>query len=154
MSIYINEKLKIIDLNKNSKIYSSNSKEYDLMIIKLKDIEKNITLEIDNNIFIDNSEASFKNHSIYVLHYPNGGKPSISFGYGLERLNNYDIKHLCNTNHGSSGGPILSLLTNKIIGIHKGCIRDNKNNNKYNIGTFLRFPLSKISDYKMNKNLN
>ena len=154
MSIYINEKLKIIDLNKNSKIYSSNNKEYDLMIIKLKDIEKNITLEIDNNIFIDNSEASFKNHSIYVLHYPNGGKPSISFGYGLERLNNYDIKHLCNTNHGSSGGPILSLLTNKIIGIHKGCIRDNKNNNKYNIGTFLRFPLSKISDYKMNKNLN
>ena len=78
----------------------------------------------------------------YILHFPNSGNASISYGYGIEQISNYNIKHLCNTLPGSSGGPILSRLTNKIIGIHKGCIETINKEDKYNIGTFLKFPLN------------
>ena len=121
------------------------------MIIKINEEEINNYLEIDNNIFVDNSELSYKNESIYILHNPNGGKVSISYGYGLEKLDEYDIKHICNTDLCSSGGPIISLVTNKVIGIHKGHI--NKNGiNKHNIGTFLKFPLNELNKKKETKN--
>jgi hypothetical protein len=82
VNVYINENLKIINLNKENKLYSSNNNEYDLIIIKLKEGEIDNYLEIDQNIFIENSESSFKDNSIYILHYPNGGNSSVSFGYG------------------------------------------------------------------------
>ena len=68
-------------------------------------------------------------------------KASISYGCGIEKLNNYNIKHLCNTKPGSSGGPILNLLTNKVIGIHKAFIEKEK----YNIETFIKFPLNEFN---------
>ena len=135
--LLINNNRKIININKNSKIFSSEREKYDIMIIKLQEGEINNFLELDYDIFINNSENSFKNNSIYTLHYPNWDKPSVSFGNGLEKRNNYDIKHLCNTNLCSSGGPILNLSTNKVIAIHKGFIKTKM----YNIGTFLKFPL-------------
>ena len=71
----------------------------------------------------------------------------------IEQINNNDIKHFCNTDFCSSGGPILSLLNNKIIGIHKGCIRKNGNNyNQYNIGTYLKFPLNELNMKKIDNN--
>ena len=69
VNVYINENLKIINLNKANKLYSSNNNEYDLIIIKLKEGEIDNYLEIDQNIFIENSESSFKDNSIYILHY-------------------------------------------------------------------------------------
>ena len=84
-------------------------------------------LEIDKNIFKNNSELYYKDEQIYILHYPNAGKPSISYGKGIEKLTDFDIKHFCNTQPGSSGGPILSLLINKIIGIHKAFIKKGYN---------------------------
>ena len=45
---------------------------------------------------------------------------------------------MCNTESGSSGAPILSSLTNNVLGIHKGTIRG------YNIGTFLKCPLEEL----------
>ena len=45
---------------------------------------------------------------------------------------------MCNTESGSSGAPILSSLTNNVLGIHKGIIRG------YNIGTFLKCPLEEL----------
>ena len=50
-----------------------------------------------------------------------------------------------NTLSGSSGGPILNLLTNKVIGIHKGCIQKN-GEVKYNIGTLLKDPLKELKN--------
>jgi hypothetical protein len=75
------------------------------------------------------------------LHYPNGGEGKVSYGKGIEKINEYDISHLCNTESDSSGAPILSLLTNKVIGIHKAA---NKIKN-FNIGTYLKFPLSELN---------
>ena len=93
------------------------------MILKInEDIAKNY-LEIDNDIFKDKSELFYKDNSIYILHYPMDNKVSVSYGYGIEKINEYDIKNTCNTEQCSSGGPILNLMTSKIIGMHKGCIK-------------------------------
>ena len=67
LDLYINENLKRISINKNSKIYSSIKEEYDVMIIKLNEEDEiNNFLELDNNIFIDKSEESYNEHSIYI----------------------------------------------------------------------------------------
>ena len=50
------------------------------------------------------------------------------------------IYHLCNTEHGSSGCPILSYETFKVIGIHKGA--DKQNNS--NFGIFIKYPIEQF----------
>ena len=144
LKFYINDKSHIIDLNSESKIYSSSNNEYDMMIIRLKDGQVNNYLDIDENIFEDNSENYYENDSIYILHYANAEEAKVSFGKGIKKLDNYDIKHLCHTEPGSSGGPILSRMTNKVIGIHKGSIGKGKCD--YNIGTFLKYPLNEVKN--------
>ena len=76
----------------------------------------------------------------------------VSKGKGIEKVNDYDIKHFCHTEPGSSGGPILSNFTNKVIGIHKGSIAK-YGKCAYNIGTFLKFPLNELK-CKVSKNNN
>ena len=86
------------------------------------------------------------------MHHPNAEGAKVSFGKGIEEVNDYDIKHLCHTEPGSSGGPILSRMTNKVIGIHKGSIVK-YGKCAYNIGTFLKFPLYELK-HKVSKNNN
>ena len=90
----------------------------------------------------------YNEQSIYILHYPNSNKASVSYGYGLESNNEYNIVHKCNTLLGSSGGPILNLSTKKVIGIHKAFI----SKEKYNIGTLLKYPLNKLINENNGKN--
>ena len=144
IKLYINDKRILLNIDKNSKLYSSPINKYDIIIIKIKEeYEINNYLEIDPNIFNNNSELSYKDEPIYILHYPYLENCKVSEGIGLEKINNYDIKHFCNTKHGSSGGPILNRFTNKVIGIHKGTIV--KVNNNFNIGTFLKNPLNELN---------
>ena len=145
----------VININENKILYSSPINEYDLIIIKLNESknEQNQYLEIDSKIFSDNSEKAFEDESIYILHYPNGGKSSISFGYGFNQINNYKMKHLCNTENCSSGSPILSLSSGKILGIHRGCIRE-KDGKLINFGTFLKFPLNELNHNNINKDIS
>ena len=122
-------------VNENSKIYSSETNEYDIMIIKLE--EENNTyhyLELDEHLFDEDPEDIYKDKSIYTLHYPDGDKAHVSFGYGIKKLDEYYIKHLCNAGPCSSGSPILNLKTNKVIGIHSGAVFHNFNETKYNKG--------------------
>ena len=154
--ISINEKkiTKKIAIDKNRKLYSSKDNEYDVMIIKLKEEDEiNNYLELDQNLFNEGSEISYENTSIYILHYTNGNKVSVSYGYGLEKDANgdFDFMHKCHTEFGSSGGPILNLSNNKVIGIHKGTIRGAENNIIYNISSLLKFPLMKLNEKKINK---
>ena len=128
IKIYIKDDYHLININKDSKIYSSIKDKYDLMIIKLNEDNIYNYLEIDSNIFKNDSLSTYS-------------KEHISKGTGIEKINEYDIKHLCNTQPGSSGSPILNLLTNKVIGIHKGTIPKKK----INIGTFLKFPLNELN---------
>lgn len=117
------------------------------MIIKLNEEDGiNNYLELDPNIFNENSEISYENSSIYILHYPNYDKVSVSYGFGLIKDDNNNFKHKCQTYFGSSGGPILNLSTNKVIGIHLGIREDKKKDVMYNMGKLLKFSLSKMNE--------
>ena len=152
LTFYVKDVLHSINIDKDSKIYSSIRDKYDMMIIRLKEGEVNNYLEIDENIFKWDSENNYKNEGIYILHYPMAEEAKVSKGKGLEKINDYDIKHYCHTEPGSSGGPILSKKTNKVIGIHKGSIVK-YGKCAYNIGTFLKFPLIELN-HKVSKNNN
>ena len=98
----------VINVSENDKLYSSPNNKYDIMIIKISK-EKKIYdyLELDNNLFNMNSETFYEDKTIYILHYPMNEKISVSFGYGMNKLDEYNIKHFCSTDFCSSGGPIL-----------------------------------------------
>jgi surface protein len=115
------------------------------MIIKINKDNKDIRnyLEIDSNIYKKNSLSKYKNEDIYILHFPKSETAYISYGNGIEQEGKYDIKHNCYTDHGSSGAPILSASTNKVIGIHKGFVV--KESGYFNIGTFLKFPFDELN---------
>ena len=149
--ISINENRILININKNNILYSSPIDEYDLIIINSDGFQNEINnyLEIDKNIFSKESEKTYEDESIYILHYPSGGKPSISFGYGFKQKNDL-LYHLCNTENCSSGCPILSLSSTRIIGIHRGCLK-NKDEKLTNFGTFLKLPLNELNKKKKYK---
>ena len=146
-----------IILSQEDIIYTNKKDEYDLIIIKLKEEKeymKNINyLEFDDNIFGQNLKG---NESIYILNYLNSQNVAVSYGKGFtfDEKNKYDIQHKYNTLPGAAGGPILNLLTNKVIGIHKGYIQ--KNEVKYNIGKFLKARLENIKNKnnKINNQIN
>ena len=140
---------KDIKIDKDRLVYTS--EKFDTTIIEIKKEKDEIYnyLELDNDIFEDNSNVLYYNNTIYILHYP--GNKIASVSYGLLNKNegiNYEIIHYCSTEEGSSGSPILSLNDMKVIGIHKAA--GNKN---YNKGSFLKYPIeefiSKIKDNKL-----
>ena len=137
----------IIDLNIERKKYFN--EEYDITLIEIKEKDKiKEYLELDDRIFKDNEKIYYEEKSIYILQYLNGKNACVSYGI-LNKINNYDIIHLCSTDNGSSGSPILNLENNKVIGIHKqGSINFN-----FNKGTLLKYPLNDfIKNIKENKN--
>ena len=150
------EDYKKLDLN-DRKTYTN--KDYDVTIIEIKEADdiKNY-LELDDIIinYILNEENNikeyikeYKNETLYIIQYPIN-KLSSSFGVLSDILESkkYEFYHTCCTREGSSGSPILN-LKNKLIGIHKL----GHKNKKFNIGTFLNFPIKDfIQIYYKNDN--
>ena len=128
------DKEKVTILLRNRIIYTN--EEYDITIIEIKD-EKD---KIKNYMKID--EKYLKNNiiydkSIYVIQYPLGGKVGVSYGI-IKKINEYNIEHYCNTEEGSSGSPIINIINNEIIGIHKEGLKKRK----INRGTLLKYPIN------------
>ena len=128
------------------------SEKYDVTIIEMKPtdgIKLDSFMEIDKDIYKDNFKEIFKNKSIYLLHYPKGAEicksEEVMKNIGLD---NYTVIHCCDSNNGSSGGPLINLKNNKVIGIHKG-YNDKK---KINLGTILREPIEKFYEQSNNNN--
>ena len=140
---------KDIKIDKDRTVYTSD--KYDTTIIEIKKEKDEIYnyLELDNNIFDDNSNVLYYNNTIYLLHYPNDKQASVSYGLLQENeLINYEIIYYCSTEKSSSGCPILSLNSMKVIGMHKAA--ENKN---YNKGSFLKYPIEEYISKKNNKKL-
>ena len=69
-------------INEKSRKYFD--KELDVTIIELIDkeneLEKVKYLELDDNLFLQNSEYTYQNKTVYIPQYPNGGEAFLSFG--------------------------------------------------------------------------
>ena len=140
-----------IEINKERNIFTS--RKYDITIIEIKKedkIQPDAFFEIDDNIF--KPDYNYKNKIIYLLHYPNGKEMSFSQGtikkVGKDE-NDYEIFHLCSSDHGSSGGPLIS-EDFKVIAIHKGAPKQSDFN--FNYGTLLKEPIIEFRKQIKNKN--
>ena len=106
------------------------SEKYDTTIIQIYEDKDDIHdfLELDYDIKEENYINLYIKKSIYILQYPNSERASVSYGIiqDIDSKEKFHIRHLCCTEKGSSGSPIMDLSNNKLIGIHKGT------NKKYN----------------------
>ena len=129
------------------------NKKYDITIIEIKNVDGldcNKFLEIDDSIYKENPYIYFKERSVYLIHHPKINFDS-EFSIGKIKgisIDSDTIKHTCSTEPGSSGGPILDISTNKIVGIHKG----SKLN--LNVGTFIIHPIEEFYNENKNKIIN
>ena len=145
-----NEKIKKeITIDEKRKTFTS--EKYDVTIIEMKPtdgIKLDSFMEIDKDIYKDNYKEIFKNKSIYLLHYPKGAEICKSEEVIKNIGDNYTIIHCCDSNNGSSGGPLINLKNNKVIGIHKGynIIK------KINLGTILKEPIENFYEQQNNDN--
>ena len=150
-----NEKNILISINNekfNRTIYIDDSRKkftsskFDITIIKIKikedDNDINNFLEIDETIYKNRLfvETALINKSIYMIHYPKGKDVKISYGL-LSNISGNNISHLCCTEEGSSGAPIISLETNKVICLHVG---HSKNNFQFNKGICFKYSINKF----------
>ena len=140
-----------LDIKDSRKFYTNY--KYDITFIEIKDedgFDINFLLEIDNEINKIFDPEIYKDKSIYLLHYPHSEKIEKSEGvinYIYE--DGYNLEHFCSSSDGSSGGPILDLITCKVLLVHKGTKKDRN----CNVGTFLKIPIEKFNEeYKNKKN--
>lgn len=151
ITLSINDDDQFIDIKIDSrKVYSS--EEFDTTIIQI-DLEKDRInldledfLEIDENMNKGFTSNLYSKHSIYCLHYPKGQNIEVSYGILSEIKDNY-IFHNCSTENGSSGSPILSLNSFKVIGIHCGPSSDLSKNQ----GIFIQNPINEFCGIKTKK---
>ena len=154
----LNKKIKEfeITIDEYRKIYTNENLDVTIIEIKEKDgLNNESFLEIDENIQKENIN-NFKNISIYLLHFPKGEEAGMSEGVIKNISENNNIQHLCSSNTGSSGGPLIKQSNHKVIGVHKGAASMGKN---YNLGTFLKQPIEEFlflvknqKDLKINNN--
>ena len=144
------QKYKEIKIDISRKYYL----DKDITIIEIKPNKDKINVkkifEIDKEEKV-NLELKNNNKSIYII---DKNDLSISFGIINEIKDNQNINYASKIKEGSSGSPILSLETLKIIGIHLGISQDNPNLNygksmKYVIDEFIK----KNNKYKNEINL-
>ena len=143
---------KILNIDNSRITYTSKEDEFDTTIIEIKNDDNfdiNNMLEIDNNIYKDDLNQYYKNKTVYIIHYPNG----LNSSYSHNIIQNIDVSntkiyHLCESNDGSSGAPILNLQNFSVMGIHVG----KKKNLKANLGMVLKPIIEKFYNIQNNAN--
>ena len=144
----INREIKMDELREK---YTN--KKYDITIIEIRPndgINADSFLELDDDIFKDNSKELSNKRDIYLLYY-NKSESTYSFGK-IKSINedNYTILHLCESTGGSSGGPLINLNNFKVIGINKGDKEE-----KYNYVIYIKEPIEEfIKNIKENSKIN
>ena len=132
IEIKLNNKINKISLNLYRRIWNDEELDFTCIeIIKEDNIINNIIpFELDDNCYINNYDNKEYNKKSIVI-------PSIGINKEIELpqgiiyyvKNNKDMFiHNCNTEKGCSGAPIILINNLKIIGIHKGYDKNNKNN--------------------------
>ena len=132
--------LREIKINNMRKIFIN--KELDSFFIEILPEDKICDyLEVDENAFKGKEieDYIYKKKSVYVLQYPKGEKVAMNSGI-VGRKQEKKIFHLCNTEFGSSGAPILLQDNFKVIGIHIG----GSNKFQLNYGILINYPISEF----------
>ena len=154
-----NNIIKNIRIKASRKIYT-NEKPYDITIIEIKKgdgLKFSDFMELDDGLFESNKDVDkmeskeynnlmdkkFRQKTVYLIHYPDGKNVKYSLGV-IKNIDEdgFNIRHLCNSHTGSSGGPLICLINFKVMGIHKG-FKDKK---KFNLGTLLNSPVQDFYD--------
>jgi V8-like Glu-specific endopeptidase len=161
-----------IEINKDIKISLNNGREFkninidesrivltneylDFTLIEIipnKDkIDITKFLDFDENVNINEKflKEFYEKNSVYIIHYPKEENIFVSYGL-LSEIKETEIYHLCSTEKGSSGGPILSLQNYKVIGIHYGT----ETNLNVNLGTFMKYIIMELDNYNKNYKIN
>lgn len=105
-------------------------------------------LEIDEDVNKDKEiiELIYRSKSIYILHYPESKNMQVSFGL-INNIEKNIINHYCTTYMGSSGSPILSLESFKVIGIHNAY-----GSKGFNKGIFIKNAINEFNNEYKNFN--
>ena len=138
--LYSNKNILIFTNNMNEKreifiedriIYTN--KEYDITIIEIKSEKDHLYNFLELEEFGKNLEGL----SVYLLQYVKEGDCLVSFG-NIKAIKEKNIIYNCWTSFGSAGGPIISSLNYKVIGVHFGAYMDNhEKKKKFKLGTLL-----------------
>ena len=139
-----------IIIDKSRKTYTNET--FDITIIEIKETDNlDISLlEIDEDIFNSPLEF-FIRKDIYLIQYPESKISEASPGIIKFIKENYHLGHICQTEKGSSGSPILNITNYKVLGIHKG---GSKKAN-LNLGTFIKGAIDEFNKkYKEKESVN
>jgi len=141
--VYLNNKKETKNITLKDRLTYTDKKN-DITIIEIKEDVDDIKdfLELDENLFDSKKVDTYNNLSIYLLLYV---KEQSNVSFGTINSINKDkgrIFHTCSS--GSAGGPIISVLNSKVLGIHLGI--DNKK--VFKIGTLLD---KGITEFQKNK---
>ena len=129
-SSYIKKEIKITE---KRRVFTN--KELDYTCIELLESDNILNyFKIEPKLF-KYDKNKLKGNDIFILQYPKDNDFSFSFSYGkILSLKDNKIMHSASTDKGSSGSPIIRRSKeNYIIGLHKGGIKNNKNEYKFNL---------------------
>ena len=130
----------------NSRTFYTNE-IFNVSIIEIKESD-NLRIP-DNFLQIDERKIDSDNINIYLIQYTIHNEYKYSFGK-IKSIEENAFEHLCSSDSGSSGAPILGLSNYRIIGIHKGI--NKANNNGY--GIFIEPIAKEFMSFYLKNNLN
>ena len=126
---------------KNRYIYTNREEDITLIEIKPSLDKINSFLDLDENVLSPNKEQMYYKLPVYILQYPAGKESQVSFGI-IKNIDEQKILHNCWTSAGSAGGPILSMKSFKVIGLHLAAVM----NKAYKMGNFLNNAIIEIQN--------
>ena len=138
-------------MTKKRRVFTNN--ELDYTCIELLESDNiNDYFKIDPKLFKYDKNKLIDN-DIFILQYPKVNDLLFSFSYGkILSLKDNKIIHNTSTDNGSSGTPIIRRnKENYIIGLHKGWIKENKNEYKFNLATSFNSILDNIKEQYYNE---
>jgi regulator of RNase E activity RraB len=139
ITIKLNDAIKEIKINDDRKIYLNEN--YNTAIIEINPSKDGINDFLELDEFFNERI----NERVYTIQLDREQNTCISFGT-LIKIEENEIYHLCSTEKGSSGSPILNINTSKVIGIHLQSIK----HENINMGTLLHHI---IKDFNEDHNL-
>jgi len=138
LNIYIEEEKKEINLEINR--FKLTDEDLDFTIIEILEEDKIYNyLEIDEYI----NSFEYEEDQIFTIQYPGGKELKYSHGKIIKKLDKF-FEYGLGTDHGSSGSPIILLNNLKLIGLHKGKYKEEKETRS--VGIQMNIIINKI-DY-------